>query len=80
VTCGATAGPTITLNLMQLFQQQYRIIGSFGASMRNIRDSLTKMANGLLPVIDTEIGVFELERGLARLESRQVFGKIVVHF
>jgi alcohol dehydrogenase len=80
VTCGATSGPTTNFNLMQLFQQQYKIFGSFGASMRNIRDSLTKMANGLLPVIDTEIGLSEIERGLARLESRQVFGKIVVHF
>jgi alcohol dehydrogenase len=80
VTCGSTAGPTVQFNLMQLFQQQYRIIGSFGASMRNIRDSLTKMAAGLTPVIDTEVPVAELERGLARLESRQVFGKIVVRF
>ena len=55
VTCGATAGPTITFNLMQLFQQQYKIFGSFGASMRNIRDSLAKMADGLTPVIDTEV-------------------------
>jgi hypothetical protein len=46
--------------------------------MRNIRDSLAKMADGLLPVIDTEVGLADLERGLARLESRQVFGKIVV--
>jgi alcohol dehydrogenase len=80
VTCGATAGPTVQFNLMQLFQQQYRIIGSFGASIRNIRDSLAKMAGGLTPVIDTEVPVTELERGLARLESRQVFGKIVVRF
>ena len=80
VTCGATAGPSITFNLMQLFQQQYRIIGSFGASMRNIRESLDKMAQGLTPVIDTEVGLDDLERGLARLESRQVFGKIVVLF
>src|SRR5438094_7182569 len=34
VTCGSTSGPSTTLNLMQLFQQQYRIIGSFGASIR----------------------------------------------
>jgi alcohol dehydrogenase len=80
VTCGSTAGPTITFNLMQLFQQQYKIFGSFGASIRNIRDSLAKMANGLLPVIDTELGLADLERGIARLESRQVFGKIVVKF
>src|SRR6201991_70760 len=80
VTCGSTAGPTVQLNLMQLFQQQYKILGSFGASMKNIRDSLTKMANGLLPVIDTEVSLADVERGLERLESRQVFGKIVVHF
>lgn len=80
VTCGSTAGPTVQLNLMQLFQQQYRIFGSFGASMRNIRDSLAKMAAGLKPVIDTEVPLAEFERGLRRLESRQVFGKIVVHF
>jgi alcohol dehydrogenase len=80
VTCGATSGPTITLNLMQLFQQQYKIFGSFGASLRNIRDSLAKMADGLAPVIDMEVPLAEIERGLARLESRQVFGKIIVNF
>src|SRR5712691_6935885 len=80
VTCGSTSGPSTTINLMQLFQQQYRIIGSFGASMRNIRESLAKMATGLLPVIDTEVALADFERGLARLESRQVFGKIVVAF
>jgi alcohol dehydrogenase len=80
VTCGATSGPVATINLMQLFQQQYKIFGSFGATMRNIRDGLAKMASGLLPVIDTEVPLQDFERGLARLESRQVFGKIVVLF
>jgi alcohol dehydrogenase len=80
VTCGSTSGPSTTLNLMQLFQQQYKIFGSFGASMRNIRDALAKMANGLLPVIDTEVALDDVERGLARLEGRQVFGKVIVRF
>jgi NADPH:quinone reductase-like Zn-dependent oxidoreductase len=80
VTCGATSGPSTTLNLMQLFQQQYRIIGSFGASMRNIRDALAKMKGGLRPVIDTEVPLAEFEHGLQKLESRDVFGKIVVMF
>jgi alcohol dehydrogenase len=79
VTCGATSGPTVTFNLMQLFQQQYRIIGSFGASMRNIRDGLAKMAGGMMPVIDTEVELADFERGLARLEGRQVFGKVILH-
>ena len=80
VTCGSTAGPSITFNLMQLFQQQYKIFGSFGASMKNIRESLDKMAAGMLPVIDTEVTPENLEVGLQRLESRQVFGKIIVNF
>ena len=33
VTCGATSGPAGNINLMQLFQQQYRIIGSFGSPL-----------------------------------------------
>ena len=80
VTCGSTSGPSTTLNLMQLFQQQYRIFGSFGATMGNIRDSLAKMAAGLTPVIDTEVELADFAAGLERLASRQVFGKIVVHF
>jgi alcohol dehydrogenase len=80
VTCGSTSGPSVNLNLMQLFQQQYRIIGSFGATLRNIHDSLAKMANGVLPVVDSELALADFERGLARLESRQVFGKIIIRF
>jgi len=80
VTCGATSGSSTTFNLMQLFQQQYKIFGSFGASIENIRTVLAKMAGGLLPVIDTEVALADLERGLARIETRQVFGKVVVNF
>jgi alcohol dehydrogenase len=80
VTCGSTSGPSTTFNLMQLFQQQYKIFGSFGASMRNIRDSLAKMAGGLTPVIDSEFALADFEQGLERLESRKIFGKIVIRF
>jgi NADPH:quinone reductase-like Zn-dependent oxidoreductase len=80
VTCGATSGSSATLNLMQLFQQQYKIFGSFGATIGNIRVALAKMAGGLAPVIDSEFALADFERGLARLESRQVFGKVIVKF
>ena len=79
VTCGSTSGPTTTINLMQLFQQQYRIFGSFGATMRNIAESLDKMASGMLPVIDTEVPIDDVATALKRMEGRQVFGKIVVY-
>jgi alcohol dehydrogenase len=80
VTCGSTTGQSINFNLFQLYLQQYRIFGSFGCSIRNIGESLAKMASGLSPVIDTEVTLADFERGLARLESRQVFGKIIVNF
>jgi NADPH:quinone reductase-like Zn-dependent oxidoreductase len=78
VTCGATSGATATMNLMQLFQQQYRIFGSFGCAIPNIEASLAKMAAGMTPVIDSVFPLAEFEKGLARLEGRQVFGKVII--
>ncbi len=80
VTCGSTAGPTVTINLMQLFQQQYKILASFGCNMRNIRDCLAKIEGGMAPIIDSEFALADFERGLDRLEGRQVFGKVIVNF
>jgi alcohol dehydrogenase len=80
VTCGSTSGQSTQVNLFQLYLQQYRIFGSFGCNLRNVRESLDKMASGMLPVIDTEVPLDDFERGLARLEGRQVFGKIIVTF
>ena len=78
VTCGATSGPQGSINLMQLFQQQYRIIGSFGAPLHALRGALARIAAGIAPVIDTEYRLGDVQEALARLEARDVFGKLVV--
>ncbi len=79
VTCGSTTGLTAEINLFQLFQQQLRILGSFGCSMRNMRDVLSKLAKGTVrPVIDSVIPMEEIGTGLRRLENRDVFGKLMV--
>ncbi len=78
VTCGATSGPVGSLNLMQLFQQQYRIIGSFGAPLSALGRALDRIASGVRPVIDTEYGLADFQAGIARLEGRDVFGKLLV--
>jgi NADPH:quinone reductase-like Zn-dependent oxidoreductase len=78
VTCGATSGATASINLMQLFQQQYRITGSFGCRMENIAQSLAKMEVGMTPVIDSVFPLEQFQEGLTRLEGRQVFGKVIV--
>jgi NADPH:quinone reductase-like Zn-dependent oxidoreductase len=78
VTCGATSGPSGSINLMQLFQQQYRIIGSFGSPLSALGRALDRIASGVRPVIDTVYPLEDFRSGLARLESRDVFGKILV--
>jgi len=78
VTCGSTSGVSAETNLMMIFQRQLHIFGSFGASMRNIADSYGRMATGMTPVLDTVVPLARFGEGLERLESRRVFGKIVV--
>ncbi|MEI7711744.1 MAG: zinc-binding dehydrogenase [Rhodospirillales bacterium] len=78
VTCGATSGPSGSINLMQLFQQQYRITGSFGSPLSAMVRGLDRIAAGVTPVIDTIYGLNEFRAGVDRLEHRDVFGKILV--
>ena len=78
VTCGATSGPAASLNLMQLFQQQYRITGSFGAPLSALARGLDRIASGVKPVIDTVYGLADFRAGVDRLETRDVFGKLVL--
>lgn len=78
VTCGSTSGVSAETNLMMIFQRQIHIFGSFGCAMRNVSDGLAKMAQGIRPVLDTVVPLERFTEGLERLESRRVFGKIVV--
>lgn len=79
VTCGSTSGVSTSMNLMQLFQQQLRIIGSFGCRMENMANAMQKMAAGLVePVIDTEVDFASIDTALRRMEGRDVFGKIIL--
>ena len=78
VTCGATSGPSGSINLMQLFQQQYRIIGSFGSPLGATARALDRIATGVRPVIDSIYPLTDVRTGLDRLERRDVFGKILV--
>jgi alcohol dehydrogenase len=79
VTCGSTTGVSCEINLFQLYQQQLRLIGSFGCTIENLRRSLAKMAEGITrPVIDSTVELGDIDAALHRIESRQVFGKFIV--
>jgi alcohol dehydrogenase len=79
VTCGSTSGVSTNMNLMQLFQQQLKLFGSFGCRMENMSNAMQKMARGLAePVIDTEATFETIHKALERMETRNVFGKILL--
>lgn len=79
VTCGSTSGVSTDVNLMMLFQQQLKLLGSFGCRMENMANAMQKMARGIVhPVIDTEVTFDDIDVALKRMETRQVFGKIVL--
>ena len=79
VTCGSTSGVSTQMNLMQLFQQQLKLLGSFGCRMQNMADAMQKMAAGIVhPVIDTEVDFAGIDAALKRMEGRDVFGKIIL--
>jgi alcohol dehydrogenase len=46
--------------------------------MENMANAMQKMAAGIVPVIDTEVDFDGIGAALARMETRDVFGKIIL--
>ncbi len=79
VTCGATAGFEPVLNLRYIFWRQLSILGSTLASKSRLFDVMDLVAAGRLkPVVDRVLPLADVATGHALLESRAVFGKIVL--
>ncbi len=79
VTCGATAGRDVSLNLWQFFVKQHRLTGSYGRNRADIRTTLDWAAAGKLKaVIDSIFPLEQTPAAFAKLRSRNVLGKVVV--
>ena len=79
VTCGATTGRDVALNLWPLFVKQQRIVGSYGRNSADLKATLDWASNGKLkPVIDRTLPLEQTPEAFQLLRSRQVLGKIVV--
>jgi NADPH:quinone reductase-like Zn-dependent oxidoreductase len=79
VTCGATAGRTIPLDLWPFFVKQQRLIGSYGRNRADLQAILDWAAAGRLkPVIDSTYPLPKTPEAFAHLRSRNVLGKIIV--
>lgn len=79
VTCGATAGREVSLNLWPFFVKQQRLIGSYGRNRADMRATLEWAAEGRLkPVIDRVLPLVQVAEGFRLLRERAVLGKIVI--
>ena len=80
VTCGATAGREIKLNLWPLFVKQQRLIGSYGRNRADIQATLDwAVAGKLAPVIDSIFPLADAPAAFAKLRNRQVLGKVLIN-
>jgi NADPH:quinone reductase-like Zn-dependent oxidoreductase len=79
VTCGATAGRQVQLNLWPLFVKQQQLIGSYGRTRADIISTLAWVTGGKLrPVIDRIYPLAETAAAFAALRQRSVLGKVLV--
>ncbi len=79
VICGATTGPTISLDLRRLFWHQWSILGSTMGSRREYAEIVALAHDGKLwPVVDGTVPLEEGPAALARLQRGEQTGKLVI--
>jgi NADPH:quinone reductase-like Zn-dependent oxidoreductase len=81
VTCGATTGPLVKIDLRALFIKQQQLIGSTMGTLQDMREIMELVEQGKLkPVIDKVFPFEQISEAHARIENGEQFGKVVVSF
>jgi len=79
VTCGATSGPEVALDLRRLFWFQWSIIGSTMGSHREFAEVVALAERGhLRPVVDSVRSLEQGSEAFQRLHDGEQFGKLVL--
>ncbi len=80
VTCGATTGADVRVDVRYLFGRQLSILGSYMGSKAELLALLPFLfRRQLTPVIDCSFPLGEAQAAHRRMEERELFGKIVLH-
>jgi NADPH:quinone reductase-like Zn-dependent oxidoreductase len=80
VTCGMTTGADLKLNGQALYGRQRTILGSFMGGKAELGEALKFIAaRKLKPVIDSAFPLAEAAAAQQKMESREFFGKILLH-
>jgi NADPH:quinone reductase-like Zn-dependent oxidoreductase len=79
VTCGATTGPNVSVDIRRLFWYQWNIMGSTMGNAAEYREIVRLLGQGhLRPVVDSVVPFEQAARAVERLEAAEHFGKVVV--
>jgi NADPH:quinone reductase-like Zn-dependent oxidoreductase len=79
VTCGATSGPTVSLDIRFLFAKQLSISGCYMGSRSELLKILELVESGRLkPVVDSVFPLKDAVAAQTKMLDRKQFGKIVL--
>lgn len=79
VTCGATTGNAVSIDLRHLFMKQQTILGSTMGSVNTFKKVLEKINDEVyLPFIDRIYNFKDIKEAHLRMENRKHFGKIIL--
>ncbi len=79
VTCGATTGPSVAIDLRFLYSRQISLLGSYMGTMGELHQVLAHVFAGRLkPVVDRVFPLREARAAHEYMEKSQMFGKIVL--
>jgi NADPH:quinone reductase-like Zn-dependent oxidoreductase len=78
VVAGATSGHLATVDLRRLFALQLEILGTTMGTAAELAELLDLVAGGVRPVIDSVLSFDDAATAFERLESGDVFGKLVL--
>ncbi len=79
VTCGATTGPTVTLDLRYVFSRELNIMGAkMGRRAELLQVAKLVGAGKLKPAIDSTYPLSEARAAQEKMLSRDLFGKVIL--
>ena len=79
VTCGATTGNNVSIDLKHLFMKQQTILGSTMGSVNTFKNVLKKINDNVyFPYIDKIYNFEDIKKAHLRMENRKHFGKIIL--
>ena len=79
VTCGATTGSNVGINLTHIFFKQLSILGSTMSNIKSFESVLKKIENGKYkPLIDSIFPISDIIDAHIRIENRENIGKVVL--